>query len=77
MINAVKDVAAALANLIQATKNASGKSFNDPAMIYLKDAAKVKKNFFFVSAFNPFFLTTQQKNFDSFQYQNNRDYFGD
>lgn len=41
MINAVKDVAAALANLIQATKNASGKSFNDPAMIYLKEAAKV------------------------------------
>lgn len=41
VIHAVKDVAAALANLIQATKNASGKSFNDPAMSHLKDAAKV------------------------------------
>lgn len=41
VINAVKDVAAALANLIQATKNASGKGLNDPAMVYLKEAAKV------------------------------------
>ncbi len=41
MIHAVKDVAAALANLIQATKNASGKRFNDPAMTHLKEAANV------------------------------------
>ena len=41
VIHAVKDVAAALASLIHATKNASGKSFNDPAMTHLKDAAKV------------------------------------
>ncbi|OUC46435.1 hypothetical protein D917_07725 [Trichinella nativa] len=41
VINAVKDVAAALSHLIQATKSASGKSFNDPAMNSLKEAAKV------------------------------------
>ncbi|KHJ45469.1 I/LWEQ domain protein [Trichuris suis] len=41
VINAVKDVAAALSSLIQATKSASGKSFNDPAMNNLKEAAKV------------------------------------
>lgn len=41
VIHAVKDVAAALSSLIQATKNASGKSFNDPAMTNLKEAAKV------------------------------------
>lgn len=41
MINAVKDVASALSDLISATKNASGKSVNDPAMLTLKDSAKV------------------------------------
>ncbi|XP_065576606.1 talin-1-like isoform X2 [Artemia franciscana] len=41
LLNAVKDVASALGDLIQATKSASGKSVNDPAMIYLKDSAKV------------------------------------
>lgn len=38
----VRDVAAALSNLIQATKNASGRSLHDPAMGHLKDAAKVQ-----------------------------------
>lgn len=41
LINSVKDVASALGDLIHATKSASGKSINDPAMIYLKDSAKV------------------------------------
>lgn len=41
LINAVKDVASALADLISATKNASGKSATDPSMSTLKDSAKV------------------------------------
>ncbi|XP_013778384.1 talin-2-like [Limulus polyphemus] len=41
LINAVKDVANALGDLIQATKAASGKSINDPAMFHLKESAKV------------------------------------
>ncbi|CAG5116694.1 unnamed protein product, partial [Candidula unifasciata] len=41
LINAVKDVASALTDLISATKNASGKSIQDPAMLTLKDSAKV------------------------------------
>ena len=38
----MRDVAAALSNLIQATTHASGRSPNDPAIGNLKDAAKVK-----------------------------------
>jgi len=41
LINAVKDVASALGELISATKNASGKTAQDPAMSMLKDSAKV------------------------------------
>lgn len=41
LINAVKDVANALGDLIQATKSASGKSINDPSMAYLKESARV------------------------------------
>ncbi|XP_073980591.1 talin_middle and talin-RS domain-containing protein rhea isoform X4 [Rhodnius prolixus] len=41
LINAVKDVASALGDLIQATKAASGKSINDPTMNTLKESAKV------------------------------------
>ncbi|XP_041355718.1 talin-1-like [Gigantopelta aegis] len=41
LINAVKDVASALSDLISSTKNASGKSVSDPAMLHLKDSAKV------------------------------------
>ncbi|GIY58861.1 talin-2 [Caerostris extrusa] len=41
LINAVKDVALALGDLVQATKAASGKSIHDPAMIYLRDSAKL------------------------------------
>lgn len=44
LINAVKDVASALGDLIQATKSASGKSIHDPAMAHLKDSAKVGMN---------------------------------
>lgn len=41
LLNAVKDVAMALGDLIHATKAASGKSHNDPAMTTLKESAKV------------------------------------
>ncbi|XP_051918774.1 talin-2a isoform X2 [Hippocampus zosterae] len=41
LINAVKDVAKALAELISATKCASGKAADDPSMYQLKGAAKV------------------------------------
>ena len=41
LINAVKDVASALSDLMQSTKAASGKSIQDPAMHHLKDSAKV------------------------------------
>jgi len=44
LINAVKDVASALGDLIQATKAASGKSITDPAMDHLKESAKVTRN---------------------------------
>merc|ERR550532_3704754 len=40
LINAVKDVASALSDLMQSTKAASGKSIQDPAMHHLKDSAK-------------------------------------
>lgn len=42
LINAVKDVAKALAELISATKCASGKAADDPSMYQLKSAAKVR-----------------------------------
>ncbi|XP_068598204.1 talin-2a [Brachionichthys hirsutus] len=41
LINAVKDVAKALAELISATKCAAGKTADDPSMYQLKSAAKV------------------------------------
>uniref|UniRef100_A0A7N6B6Z0 Talin 1 n=1 Tax=Anabas testudineus TaxID=64144 RepID=A0A7N6B6Z0_ANATE len=41
LINAVKDVAKALANLISATKAAAGKPHDDPSMLQLKNSAKV------------------------------------
>ncbi|KPP78075.1 talin 2-like [Scleropages formosus] len=41
LINAVKDVAKALAELIGATKCAAGKSADDPSMYQLKSAAKL------------------------------------
>lgn len=44
IINAVKDVASALSDLISATKNASGKNVSDPAMMTLKESAKVSQN---------------------------------
>lgn len=44
LIHAVRDVAAALKDLIQATKDASGKHIGDPAMARLKDSAKVCHN---------------------------------
>ncbi|XP_013386332.1 talin-1 isoform X1 [Lingula anatina] len=40
LINAVKDVASALADLISCTKNAAGKPVQDPSMSNLKDSAK-------------------------------------
>lgn len=44
IINAVKDVASALSDLISATKNASGKNVSDPAMMTLKESAKVSQS---------------------------------
>jgi talin len=41
VMNAVKDVAAALGELINATKLASGKPIHDPSMNDLKESAKV------------------------------------
>ena len=41
LVNAVKDVASALRELITSTKNAAGKDMADPAMSKLKEAAKV------------------------------------
>lgn len=41
LINAVKDVAKALGDLIRATKAAAGKPHDDPAMLQLKSSAKV------------------------------------
>merc|ERR1711899_612762 len=41
LINAVKDVASALSDLMQSTKAASGKSIQDPAMHHLKESAKM------------------------------------
>lgn len=43
LINAVKDVAKALAELISATKCAAGKAADDPSMYQLKGAAKVRR----------------------------------
>ena len=44
LINAVKDVASALGDLISATKYASGKPQKDPAMTTLMDSAKVRQS---------------------------------
>lgn len=41
LINAVKDVTSALGDLMQATKSASGKNMQHPAMHTLKDTAKI------------------------------------
>ena len=49
VINSVKDVAAALGELINATKLASGKPIHDPAMQELKESARV-------SVYLPFLL---------------------
>jgi len=43
LINAVKDVAKALGDLISATKGASGRPHDDPAMLQLKNSAKVRE----------------------------------
>lgn len=49
VINAVKDVASALGELINTTKNASGKPVNDPYMQELKESAKVSAPFRYFS----------------------------
>lgn len=45
VINAVKDVASALGELINTTKTASGKQVNDPSMQDLKESARVCNTF--------------------------------
>ena len=42
LLQAAKDVANALTDLVNATKNSSGKSASDPAMETLKVSAKVR-----------------------------------
>jgi len=42
VMNAVKDVATALGDLINATKLASGKPIHDPSMQELKESARVR-----------------------------------
>lgn len=49
LINAVKDVAKALGNLISTTKAAAGKPHDDPSMLHLKNSAKVKDKRTFTS----------------------------
>lgn len=44
LINAVKDVARALGDLLHSTKAASGKTSNDPTMVALKESAQVMEN---------------------------------
>lgn len=44
VMNAVKDVAAALGELINTTKLASGKPIHDPSMNDLKESAKVSQS---------------------------------
>jgi talin len=41
LINAIKDVASALSDLMISTKAAAGKNIHDPAMQHLKESAKV------------------------------------
>ena len=55
LINAVKDVASALGDLIQATKAASGKGIDHPSMNHLKDSAKVNTHYFCISISTTFF----------------------
>lgn len=49
LINAIKDVAKALSDLIGATKGAASKPADDPSMYQLKGAAKVKAYSYFLS----------------------------
>ncbi|XP_068208058.1 talin-2-like [Palaemon carinicauda] len=44
LINAVKDVALSLSDLLHCTKGASGKPPNDPTMVTLKESAQVMEN---------------------------------
>lgn len=62
LINAVKDVASALGDLIHATKAASGKPIDDPSMAHLKDSAKVKVQAFFFDYIIFFSLLNQSSN---------------
>lgn len=42
LVNAAKDVAQSLGDLISATRAATGKSVQDPSMEHLKDSARVR-----------------------------------
>lgn len=62
VINAVKDVAAALGELINATKLASGKPIHDPAMQDLKETARVSCfSFFFQIKLSGFWWSNKRK----------------
>ena len=46
LLNAVRDVAKTLEELVHSTRIASGKSVSDPAMEMLKTSAKVRLNWY-------------------------------
>lgn len=69
LMNAVKDVASALGELIQATKAASGKPIDDPSMGQLKGSARViylfENRYFYFWYFNIIFLQVMVTNVTS------------
>lgn len=65
VINAVKDVASALGDLINCTKLASGKPIHDPSMQGLKESARVsllylpfRSTLYVFSSLSSFFFNT-------------------
>lgn len=65
VINAVKDVASALGDLINATKLASGKPIHDPSMQDLKESARVSG----VSCFLYYLVCNCKKYFTIFSFK--------
>uniref|UniRef100_A0A671P0D9 Talin-2-like n=1 Tax=Sinocyclocheilus anshuiensis TaxID=1608454 RepID=A0A671P0D9_9TELE len=61
LINAVKDVAKALADLISATKCAAGKAADDPSIFQLKNAAKVRQSKTLLKQCRYFFFVSPEK----------------
>lgn len=74
VINAVKDVASALGDLINATKLASGKSINDPSMQDLKESARVSIHIFIIKC-NFFLYRNAAASCHSFKHFNYNTYY--